>query len=430
MTINHIRRWCKRRTKLTALGGATLALAMLAAPSIAHADMGFDAASYQKCYNAQAAVADGARFSFIKLSQGNYYRNPYSDCQFSASRKAGLRLGAYGFADTAVSAQADAALFNSEADRLGLVGTGVIPVLDWEPKQPRNVAWAKTWLDIVAAHWGTKPLIYMSASTIHMADWTPVASADYGLWVAGYPKGYAGDRLRNPGSVPYSVAPWQFAAAWQYSSSGTVAGVGNAVDVDWFYGDAATWAKYANAPVTTVTVPATPTPSVNVAPVKTTTTPTGNANDLATAVIQGLYGNNPKRRQLLGTRYAEVMAIVNRRLAGSNQSTPSVVRSSGSTSTTGYYVVRSGDYLSKIWPNNWRTIAALNGLRSPYVIYPGQRLRTEGTASAASATRRYVVHSGDTLSSIARRLNVSQSNIHGYRSGNPNLIYPGEVLTY
>ena len=421
MTINHIRRWCKRRTKLTALGGATLALAMLMAPSIAHADVGFDAASYQKCYNAQTAVTDGARFSFIKLSQGNYYRNPYSDCQFSASRNAGLRLGAYGFADTAVSPQADAALFNSEADRLGLVGTGVIPVLDWEPKQPRNVAWAKTWLDIVAAHWGTKPLIYMSASTISMADWTPVASADYGLWVAGYPKGYAGDRLRNPGSVPYSVAPWQFAAAWQYSSSGTVAGVGNAVDVDWFYGDAATWAKYANAPVTTVTVPATPTPSANVTPVKTTTTPTGDANDLATAVIQGLYGNNPKRQQLLGTRYAEVMAIVNRRLAGGSSST---------MSTTGYYVVRSGDYLSKIWPTNWRTIAAINGLHAPYTIYTGQRLRTTGTAGTVSHARRYTVRAGDTLSSIASRLNVSQSTIHGYRSGNPNLIYSGEVLTY
>ena len=421
MTINHIRRWCKRRTKLTALSGAILALAMLMVPSIAHADVGFDAASYQKCYNAQAAVEDGARFSFIKLSQGNYYRNPYSDCQFSASRKAGLRQGAYGFADTAVSAQADAALFNSEADRLGLVGTGVIPVLDWEPKQPRNVAWAKTWLDIVAAHWGTKPLIYMSASTIHMADWTPVASADYGLWVAGYPKGYAGDRLRNPGSVPYSVAPWQFAAAWQYSSSGTVAGVGNAVDVDWFYGDAVTWAKYANAPVTTVTVPATPTPSVSVAPVKTTTTPTGNANDLATAVIQGLYGNNPKRRQLLGSRYAEVMTIVNQRLG------TTVQRQSASTS---YYIVKPGDYLSKIWPNNWRTIAAINGLRSPYTIYVGQRLRTTGTTGTVSRAHRYTVRSGDTLSSIARRLGISTGAIHGYRSGNPNVIYPGETLTY
>lgn len=395
-------------------------LAILAALSMlvtgtAYADVGFDASSHQGCYNAQAAVNDGARFSFIKITQGDYYRNPYRDCQFKASRDAGLRLGAYGFADTSVSPQADAALFNREADRMGLIGAGVVPVLDWEPRNPGNVAWAKTWLDIVAAHWGTKPLIYMSASTIHVADWTPVASSDYGLWVAGYPRGYAGDRLRNPGSVPYSVAPWGFATAWQYSSSGSVAGVGSAVDVDWFYGDAATWAKYANSPVSTVTHPATPDPTVTVSPVQTTTTPTGDANDLATAVIQGLYGNNPQRQMLLGSRYAEVMAIVNQRLSG------------GASSASGYYVVRSGDYLSKVWPSTWQTVAALNGLRPPYTIYPGQRLRTTGGGS----TGRYVtVRSGDTLGSIARRLGVSTGSIHGYRSGNPNLIYPGEVLAY
>lgn len=398
---------------------AIIALTMLGAGT-AYADVGFDAASYQGCYNAQAAVNDGARFSFIKITQGDYYRNPYRDCQFKASRAAGLRLGAYGFADTSVSPQADAALFNREADRMGLIGAGVIPVLDWEPRNPGNVAWAKTWLDIVAAHWGTKPLIYMSASTIHIADWTPVASADYGLWVAGYPRGYAGDRLRDPGSVPYSVAPWPFATAWQYSSSGSVAGVGRAVDVDWFYGDAVTWAKYANATVSTVTHPAAPNPTVTVKPMQTTTTPTGDANALATAVIQGLYGNQPQRQQLLGSRYTEVMAIVNRRLTGRRESAPS-----------SYYIVRSGDCLSKVWPNNWRTIAALNGLRSPYVIYPGQRLKTSGTGpTGTTSTRRYTVRSGDTLSSIARRLGVSTGSIHGYHSGNPNLIYPGEVLSY
>ena len=152
-----------------------------------------------------------------------------------------------------LSPQAEANNFINVARAHNLIGTGVIPVLDWEPagNLKTQVWWAKTWLDTVSAAWGTKPLIYMSASTIHIADWTPVSSADYGLWVAGYPRGYAGERLRNPGSVPYSVAPWSFAAAWQYSSSGSVAGVGSAVDVDWFYGDAATWAKYANAPLGT-----------------------------------------------------------------------------------------------------------------------------------------------------------------------------------
>ena len=406
------------RITLKPLLSALAATAMLFT-GVAHADVGFDAASYQGCYNAQAAVNDGARFSFIKLSEGTGYVNPYAGCQLNASRNAGLRLGAYHFADVAgLSPQTEASNFITVARARNLIGTGVIPVLDWEPagNLKAQVWWAKAWLDTVSAAWGTKPLIYMSASTIHMADWTPVSSSDYGLWVAGYPRGYAGDRLRDPGSVPYSVSPWPFAAAWQYSSSGSVAGVGSAVDVDWFYGDAVTWAKYANAPVSTVTHPAASNPTVTVKPTQTTTTPTGDANALATAVIQGLYGNQPQRQKLLGSRYAEVMAIVNRRLTGRPTSAPS-----------SYYIVRSGDYLSKVWPNNWRTIAALNGLRSPYVIYPGQRLRTTGGGSTG---RHVTVRSGDTLSSIARRLGVSTGSIRGYRSGNPNIIYPGEKLNY
>ena len=265
------------RITLKPLLSALAATAMLFT-GVAHADVGFDAASYQGCYNAQAAVNDGARFSFIKLSEGTGYVNPYAGCQLNASRNAGLRLGAYHFADVAgLSPQTEASNFITVARARNLIGTGVIPVLDWEPagNLKAQVWWAKAWLDTVSAAWGTKPLIYMSASTIHMADWTPVSSSDYGLWVAGYPRGYAGDRLRDPGSVPYSVSPWPFAAAWQYSSSGSVAGVGSAVDVDWFYGDAVTWAKYANAPVSTVTHPAASNPTVTVKPVRTATTPKG-----------------------------------------------------------------------------------------------------------------------------------------------------------
>lgn len=40
----------------------------------------------------------------------------------------------------------------------------------------------------------------------------------------------------------------------------------------------------------------------------------------------------------------------------------------------------------------------------------------------------YTVKSGDTLSKIAKDYGVSVSDISGYKSGNPNLIYPGEVL--
>jgi len=42
----------------------------------------------------------------------------------------------------------------------------------------------------------------------------------------------------------------------------------------------------------------------------------------------------------------------------------------------------------------------------------------------------YTVKSGDSLSKIGASLGINWRDLTGYKSGNPNLIYPGEVLTY
>ena len=395
--------------------GALAALAMLS-PGVAYADAGFDNASYQGCYNAQAAKASGASFSITKITEGTWYVNPAADCQLAANKTAGLRIGAYGYArpEKGTSPEAEADYFNAQADARGLVHAGVIPFLDWEPPAPYNkhTDWAKRWLDRVSAHWGTKPIIYMQASNIQAGDWSAVAGADYGLWVAGYPRGYTGERLRDPGAPPYSVAPWHFAAAWQYSSSGHVPGVGNAVDVNWFYGDALTWAKYANAPVGTQPNPVAPSPTPKEG------APVGDVASIATAVIRGEYGNDPQRHALLGNRYDEVMAVVNERLRGN----------SGGGNGSGTYVVRPGDSLSAVFGGSWPMVARLNGIQAPYVIHPGQRLATGNGGGGGGRT--VTVQRGDTLSGIAARLGIPQSQLHGYRSGNPNKIYAGETLHY
>ena len=412
MRLSHARH-ARAKPRYARIGiGVMAALAMLT-PGVAWADAGFDNASYQGCYNAQTAKASGASFSITKITEGTHYVNPAADCQLQANRAAGLRIGAYGYArpEKGNSPEAEADFFNAQAQARGLVHAGVIPFLDWEPPAPHNrdTAWAKRWLDRVSAYWGTKPIIYMQASNVTAGDWRAVAGSDYGLWVAGYPRGYQGERLRDPGAPPYSVAPWPFAAAWQYSSTGHVPGVGTAVDVNWFYGDAATWAKYANAPIGTQPNPVSP------APTPAQGAPVGDASSIATAVIRGEYGNDPQRHALLGDRYAEVMAVVNERLRGH-----------GGTGS-GVYVVRPGDSLSVVFGGSWPTVARLNGIRAPYTIYPGQRLATGGGAGGG---RSVTVRRGDTLSGIAARLGISQSRLHGYRSGNPGLIHPGEVLSY
>lgn len=58
-----------------------------------------------------------------------------------------------------------------------------------------------------------------------------------------------------------------------------------------------------------------------------------------------------------------------------------------------------------------------------------QALVNQKLAAPVSPGRTYTVQPGDTLSSIAAKLGVAQSQISGFHSGNPNLIYPGEVLS-
>jgi LysM repeat protein len=51
------------------------------------------------------------------------------------------------------------------------------------------------------------------------------------------------------------------------------------------------------------------------------------------------------------------------------------------------------------------------------------------TNSFSNMATTYSVQAGDTLSAIAKRHGVPLSSVTGYKSGNPNLITPGEVLT-
>ena len=60
----------------------------------------------------------------------------------------------------------------------------------------------------------------------------------------------------------------------------------------------------------------------------------------------------------------------------------------------------------------------------PNRMHPGDVVCHNG------GSRTYVVQSGDYLSGIAARLGISWTQLTGYRSGNPSLIYPGEVLYY
>lgn len=97
---------------------------------------------------------------------------------------------------------------------------------------------------------------------------------------------------------------------------------------------------------------------------------------------------------------------------------------------TNTYTVRSGDTLSSIaskFGTSYQALASLNGISNPNLIYAGQVLRVNGSASAGSVY--YTVRAGDNLSAIASRYGTSYQSIASLNGlTNPNLIYAGQTL--
>ncbi len=103
------------------------------------------------------------------------------------------------------------------------------------------------------------------------------------------------------------------------------------------------------------------------------------------------------------------------------------------------YVVQSGDSLLTIarkFGVDYSALIAANRIANPNFIYVGQHLvipgvaGTTGTAPTPSSSTTYVVQAGDSLSKIARKFNVSLSALIAANGiTNSNLVYVGQTLT-
>ena len=103
----------------------------------------------------------------------------------------------------------------------------------------------------------------------------------------------------------------------------------------------------------------------------------------------------------------------------------------------GEHRVQRGDRLSTLarrYGVSVRALAAANQLEAPYVIYVGQALRIPGAQARrepplAIIGDRYVVQRGDTLSGIARRIDVSMVQLAAANQiASPYELYAGQKL--
>lgn len=142
----------------------------------------------------------------------------------------------------------------------------------------------------------------------------------------------------------------------QFTSKGTVAGIGYPVDLNrvcgskkiaWFTGGGST-----------------PSPKPTPAPAK-------KSNDtIANEVIAGKWGNGADRKKKLeaaGYNYSTIQILVNKKLQSVKP-------------TTQYYTVKKGDTLSAIakkYGTTYQTLAKMNGISNPNKIYVGQKIRVK-----------------------------------------------------
>jgi GH25 family lysozyme M1 (1,4-beta-N-acetylmuramidase) len=166
-------------------------------------------------------AARNAGITRVIHKAGGSNSGTYTDSQYAGNvnriRQAGLELGHYWF-NGAGNPTTDANYF---IDHLSSYQAGDWLVIDvenensphWTPSQVLEFATQ------VFNRTGTKPVVYMSSSVTHENDWSSVVDFGCPLWVADY----------SP-TAP-TVAYWPSWVAWQYTSSGNVAGIPGHVDL-------------------------------------------------------------------------------------------------------------------------------------------------------------------------------------------------------
>lgn len=346
---------------------------------------GIDISNWQNGINLDAVPYD---FVIAKATQGVSYVSPDCARQVEQARARGKLFGVYHYIDGS-GAQAEADFFLDNI--ANWVGVGVL-CLDWESNQ--NGAWGnEDYLRQVAQRvidrTGIPPIIYVQQS--RMSAVKPVADAlNCALWIAQY---------ADMSATGYQDAPWNEGsygcAIRQYSSCGRLSGYSGNLDLNKAYMDAAAWKKYANpsGSATASPAPSQPEPSA----------PSGSTLDLVYHVVTNNI-NGDARRDYCGSRYDEVQGFIN--------------DTHGASAATLAEWIRAGKYGNN--PVRQTVIEACGG----------KYQEAQDIINGNGGSKTYTVKSGDTLSGIAARYGTTYQAIAAKNGiSNPNLIYPGQVLT-
>lgn len=196
--------------------------------------LGNDVSRWQGDVDWKRTAADGAKFSYVKATEGTGYRNPHFTQQYNGSYDAGMIRGAYHFARPDRSSGAKQAnYFVDHGGGWSDDGRTLPGALDVEYNpygddpcyglsKAAMTAWIKAFSDTYTQRTGRAPTIYTSTSWWRLCTGDSAAFGSTNpLWIARY-----------SGSVGELPAGWPTHTIWQYSDKGELPG-----DQNYFNGD-------------------------------------------------------------------------------------------------------------------------------------------------------------------------------------------------
>ncbi|WP_285116475.1 cell wall-binding repeat-containing protein [Leifsonia sp. fls2-241-R2A-40a] len=207
--------------------------------------LGMDVSGWQPNVNWPQQYANGARFVYIKATEGTDYRSSQFPSQYNGSAAAGLIRGAYHFASPNTSDGAtQARYFVANGGGWSPDGRTLPPLLDieynpytatdhtnscWGLSAGQMQSWISAFVSTVRSLTGVNPAIYSTTNWWNTCTGSASTFGAYPLFVACYCSGV--------NSIPASWLNWTM---WQYADAGTFPG-----DQDVFNGSYAQLQQFA-----------------------------------------------------------------------------------------------------------------------------------------------------------------------------------------
>ena len=388
---------------------------------------GIDVSNWSGYINWREVRDAGIEVAIIQASEGTFYRDPYLHEFYNGAKENGIKVGFYHFFNPG-SSPTPSEQARYFVDTIRGLDSDLKLVLDLEQTGGLDnyevTRQAIEFLEEVRNYSGLDVAVYTYTNFAQYNLYEGLGLSEYPLWIA---------QLSEGGPSPNPIWGNKY-VAWQYSDTGRVRGINASTDLDLIYDgmfldDREDIPKDQKQPQRIPGTRQEPSTQSGVIyyTVQEGDTLTSIAQKYDTTVHEITVTNSIVNPNLIYV--GEVLKIY--------PGNRSIIKRKKVFTTT--YIVQSGDTLTLIaikFDTTVQAIAELNDLQNPNLIYVGEILKiptnSRGNLSAPSSRhyiKTYIVQSGDTLTSIAKKFNTTVDKIALLNNiTNPNLIYPGQIL--